>query len=260
MSSNAEQGKVTLYDWRPFFRGVAQKLYEIGQRADTRDQRMREVAAKIFGTDHKIVKEYPKVDPFSVIYTLSRTPHNMAKTFLRLINAHGALLLDEDIDPQRITDFDYPHPPRLTLFHSNGSYVETNPPKPPISTDQDEQKALNGLWELFNTIYKATDYTKMRDDVFLAALQRPNFGLANLTQVMFLINPDVFLPIDDRMLWLPLFPEVERRLTPKQLAQVIMKYQIEAKKETFSGIMEKITGAFPGCKPYEINLGAVPFK
>lgn len=251
-ASNGEG--VKLYDWRGFFREVAGKLCEIGKDESSRNAKIIERAQEVFGEDHPIVNsEYLDkggVDPFSFIYSLSQPPAPHVDKSVYLENAKDAFGFDSKVFP--FTNFEYPHAiPMNSLFHAGGSYVadeKANPPREKTDTN------LNEIWDLFSRIYDAEKYDNIDDESFQTALDRPGFGLANLTHVMFLINPDVFLPIDDRTLWLPLGKEWS------EMDQTKVCNKIKDGTYTFNAIMASFMKAFPGCKPYEINLLAYLLK
>ena len=240
MSNNESK---QLYDWIPFFRGVAGALCEIGKKdAEERDREIREAAEAVFTKEKSILKpEYPFIDPFSFMYTLSRKKgfHD------RSVRAQGYFKISEEL--QSFNDFEYPHGlPLNTLFHNNGYYTKDN--KEPEG--KENKAVLDEVWDLFANVYKAERYTAVSDSDFCKMLEWPYVASPKLTQTLFLINPSVFLPIDDRTLWLPLRePWSERE-------QGIVSGNIASGKYKFSKIMESFMKAFPGCRPYEINLFA----
>ena len=241
MSNNE---KKQLYDWVPFFKDVAGALCEIGKNANTRDNKMMKATEEIFGKEHGIFK-YSFVDPFSFVYTLSYTSGSHQPTFERLDKAKKYFKIGKK--PQPLTDFEYPHGmPQNTLFHSDGSYIAGD--KKP--NKQKNKAALDRVWDLFTKACKAEDHKVISDDDFRTMLKWPAVGLAKSTQALFLINPDVFLPIDDRTLWLPLGELWSEK------GQNTVANNITCDKYTFSKIMESFMNAFLDCKPYEINLFA----
>ena len=238
MSNTTE---VTLYDWRPFFRKIAEELVKIGQDAGTRDANIRDKAERVFDPNKGLlIKDFKYIDPFSFIYTLS-TPRNIHhKNAIHIQNARNVFGISEPV-----TDWEFPHAnPVNSLFHRDGSFIAgDNTP-----TDTEEQN-LADIWDLFIAVYEAGTYTIITDidERFRKFIRRPRLGLAKATQTMFLINPDVFLPIDERTLYLPLFGTKTYNTIHKS---------IKDGEQTFSQVMNTITAPFVKCNPYEINLFA----
>ena len=83
------------------------------------------------------------------------------------------------------------------------------------------------------------------NDEFEAALSIKRVGLTKLTQALFLINPERFLPIDNRIMWLPVL-----NINLDQVKEQI----IEAGAGKYKEILGAYKKAFPGCLNYEINL------
>ena len=233
--SNTE---VILYDWRPFFRTVAEELVKIGKDAGTRDEKIRDKATAVFGVDNGILK-FDYIDPFSFIYTLSVQSKAAPDDAQRIENAMGDFGISAPI-----TDWKFPHANAInSLFHSGGSFVAGND----APSNEEQQKNLAEIWKLFTAVYEAKTYTAITDEQFRTVLQRPNFGLANVTQTMFLINPDVFLPIDGRTLYLPPL---------RGDSYATMQKLIKDGTRTFNQVMNIATAPFVKCNPYEINLFA----
>ena len=234
-----------LYDWIPFFRGVAGALCEIGEKsknARERDRKIKDAARTIFGENNSILK-YPLIDPFSFVYTLSCTKGSHEQEFVRLEKAKKRFKIN--IKSWPFTDFEYPHGRHNnSYFHGDGSFIkgDKNP------EGKENRAALDEMWDLFTKAYIAKDYTAILDDDFCRMLMWPEVLSAKSTQALSLINPNVFLPIDDRTLWLPLGESWSGQGQDKVASGIANG------KYTFSNIMESFMRALPGCKPYEINL------
>ena len=125
------------------------------------------------------------------------------------------------LDLESDDGFIFPTPPGInTLFHSGG----TGNPKL--------------LWRLFRDALAGLGSVKPGE--FEEALNLRNVGTKSLTQVLFLVNPDEFLPIDEATGSLGFFKSV-----PKSIGL-----------EEYGGLIGRIRAAFPRCRPYEANLFA----
>ena len=233
----------TKYDWIKFFRSVAEKLYEISKNADTRDSEMVELAKKVFGKKHPIV-QYSKngIDPFSFVYSLSpEHAHDLRKQCAKIFLENESLSI--------ITDEEYPHPIHRHLFHQFGRRCQTKNGKLENNAPKTEREALDQLWKLFHDCYNAKKYYDIGDGRIRQTIQGIcGVGLVNLTHTFFLINPQVFLPIDNRTLHLSANKDI-RSMSEKEIRK-----QIEKDKWQFSGVMDSLLKQFPGCLPYEFNL------
>lgn len=101
------------------------------------------------------------------------------------------------------------------------------------------------LWRLFRETVQ--DAATIDQDDFQKVLKITNVGVAKLTQTLFLINPEFYLPIDDTtfqlsaLLGLPARSEIDRGLKK------------DGGYGEYRSILKKLREAFPGCQPYEIN-------
>ncbi len=93
------------------------------------------------------------------------------------------------------------------------------------------------LWDLFWSAVQGVESISASD--FDKSLEIPRVGISKLTHVLFLVNPDEFLPFDERVLSLGI---AESR-KPEEI-------QWDRYREELRRIRE----AFPGCRPYEIDL------
>ena len=93
------------------------------------------------------------------------------------------------------------------------------------------------LWNLFWSAVHGVESISASD--FDKSLEIPRVGISKLTHVLFLVNPDEFLPFDERVLSLGI---AESR-KPEEI-------QWDRYREE----LRRIRNAFPGCRPYEIDL------
>ena len=93
------------------------------------------------------------------------------------------------------------------------------------------------LWNLFRQAASGVDSVAATD--FEHSLKIPRVALAKLTQVLFLVNPEEFLPFDKVVL---------------SLGIAKLSKPVEIEWSRYREELRSIRGAFPGCSPYEINL------
>ena len=212
-----------IYDWVPWFRNLARRIAEDGPeslierakrvqwREDGREPR-REPPLLMYGDEN--------IDPFSFFYYLAG--HNSsAKTRARVypsIAKHFQVPNPQHLD--RDEAFGFPTPNLVNvLFHGEG---RGNPTL---------------LWNLFRQAASGVDSVAATD--FENTLKLPKVALAKLTQVLFLVNPEEFLPFDKVVL---------------SLGIATLSKPVEIEWSHYREELRSIRGAFPGCSPYEINL------
>ena len=159
------------------------------------------------------------IDPFSFFYYLagrSDTAENRRRIYPSIDEFFGTPNL-ECLD--RDEAFYIPQSIRSWSFHQSG---EGNP---------------GLLWDLFWSAVQGVESISASD--FDKSLEIPRVGISKLTHVLFLVNPDEFLPFDERVLSLGI---AESR-KPEEI-------QWDRYREELRRIRE----AFPGCRPYEIDL------
>ena len=207
-----------IYGWVPWFRELAEKIAQGGERYLI--ERAKTVAWKEGGSEAALLNYGDaNIDPLSFLYTLaglsrSRGSRNrIYPSISRAFDVTGELDLDAE------DGFFFPTPPSVNmLFHKDGRG------DPEL------------LWNLFRDALVGFRSIKAED--FERALGLQNVGTRSLTQVLFLANPQEFLPIDNQTLSLGLFDSVPNRIGLEEYGSRI------------SAIMEM----FPGCRPYEANM------
>lgn len=206
-----------IYDWVPWFRNLARRIAEGGpellieraKRVQWKENE-REAALLTFGDEN--------IDPFSFFYYLAG--HNSsARSRARVypsIAEHFRVPNLEHFDET----FVFPTPSLVkVLFHDEG---RGNP---------------NLLWNLFRQAVSGVDSVAATD--FENTLKIPQIALAKLTQVLFLVNPEEFLPFDKIVLSLDI---------------ATLSKPVEIEWSRYREELRSIRGAFPGCAPYEINV------
>ena len=199
------------YSWVPWFRELVRKIAErseadLAERAKAVDWQVDDPTILRYGDDN--------IDPFSFLYSLTSRLGD-EKFMRRLRSVHEVFSL-ETAPPE--------HPPYIPggmpqnlLFHYGG----------------DGRPDL--LWRLFRQASRERPDIGSED--FDAALQVRNVAAAKLTQALFIINPNHFLPADHTSKALP---------CPK-FKEPVKNY------EEYVARLNDIRELFPGCTPYEIN-------
>ncbi|WP_437397529.1 McrB family protein [Flagellimonas lutimaris] len=223
------KSKITYYDWIPYFKAVASKMFEIGKDNVNRNSLLLNLVKELFEEGSAILN-YPITDPFSLIYSLAqKNTKNQRKHIFESIKK--ACSLQENLPTDYI--FPTPTPNTLSLFFKKGKYIN----------NQDEVIGNDCLWNLFEQVFLGE---KINNGDFLKVLSLKNVGVTKLTQTMFLINPNMYMPFDTRMNSLPV--DVLENLKSATL-------QIEEKGiEAYKDILTVLKLNFPGCYFYEINL------
>ena len=223
--------KITLYDWVPFFKEITTKLVEIGEQTpENRDRRMEELTRSIFEKGPILESKFLPVNPFSFIYTLaSKNEVNDRKKFYD--NAKKFLEVSSPVP----TDDFFPTPNPVNTLVGN------------IPTDS---TSVNEIWSIFTTVATASEPSKLTNEVFLKCLSKPQIGLANFSQCLFLINPDCYIPLDSQSSL-----SVLHKIHPERWPTVNnIQTEIKQGKYKFHDVLADIRNHFPGCKPWEINL------
>ena len=211
-----------VFDWVPWFLELSRRIAENSE--ESLAQKAKQIPWKEDGSEAALLQYGDdNIDPFSFIYSLAGYQHAAKRVFTRVGEAFG---LTRWRSLERDENFVFPTP-QLTnvLFHYRGS---GNP---------------NLLWRLFRSTVKGIDHVSA--DEFDSALQIGQVGGAKLTQAMFLINPNDFLPYDDTIFSLGLGNASLRK-----------KVNWEGYRNEIKTVRDK----FPGCTPYEINVLAYESK
>lgn len=222
-------GQITYYDWVPFFNAICEVLEMVASDLETRETRLLEIAESTFHEDHRILTN-DRIDPFSYIYALAQrnTVNQRQQIFTRAANACG---LSVPIPTDWV--FPTPTPNTLSLFYAQGAYID----------GEGQEVGNECLWDLFVQVYTGAD---IREEDFLKTLIVKNVGFTKLSQALFLIAPDRFMPFEKQMNSFPGHGFDD-------LSQLVKQIEKEGIQVYFSTI-EQLRRSFPGCKLYEINL------
>lgn len=205
------------YQWVEWFNALSRKVEVVGpdrlaERAEQVEWRTDDNVPPLlrYGADN--------VDPFSFIYTLAANCGSEASRTRVVDSVANIFELEVKLPVDLDEAFFFPHGlPQNTLFHGSG---EGNPVL---------------LWELFREALGGID--KVRADAFRDVLEIRNVGVAKLTQTLFLIDGNAFMPYDGstRPLLTGGFPT-----TPDW--------------SRYRQAIKELRAAFPGARLCEINL------
>ena len=204
-----------IFNWVPWFVELSQKIAENDE--DFLAQKARQIPWKEDAGEIPLLQYGDdNIDPFSFIYTLAGYQSARKRIYAGVSEVFG---LTSELLFELDDLFIFPTP-QLTnvLFH------------PGDGGDPDL------LWRLFRSTVKGID--QVSADEFDSALQIKRVGPKKLTQALFLVNPNDFLPYDDSILSLEVSDALPRKET----------------WENYRNEIKKVRDMFPGCTPYEINV------
>lgn len=216
---------VKLYDWVDFFKSISKAIDVIGQDKINRNDILKEKAKLVFGQTHYICTS-KEIDPLSFIYSLAQknTVNQKFDTFQACINAF-------DLKVNLPTDWYFPTPTPNTksLFYYKGDYID----------DFGKLVSVDVLWSLFSDAVNGKDLSA---NDFNDVLSIKNVGVVKLTQTLFIINAEKFLPIDERTITI-----LPNSINPtKEIKNIgLPKYE---------ELLNFYRNKFPECFGYEINL------
>ena len=216
-----------IYAWVPWFKELARKIDEGGEGYLV--ERAKRVA---WGKDNPSLLRYgdENVDPFSFIYFLAQrcTTNQVQPVYTsvsEVFEIDGRELLGEQ-SRQHGLIFPIPQSRVNSLFHFDG---KGNP---------------DLLWALFRQA--RNDDGNLAPDSCKAALDIKGVKTRKLTQCLFLINPDCFMPVDDwtlnfhAALGMPSYNDAKTKIERNGV-------------EEYQTILKGFRAAFPQCDFCEIN-------
>ena len=219
---------INYYDWVPFFRGICNGIAGLSA-SENRNELLLEKARMTFESTDPILR-FSFTDPFSYLYALAQ--RNTAKqSDAYFERARQAFDLSVSVPTDLI--FPTPQPNALSLFYDGGSYH-----------DKDGNTIGSApIWDLFDTLQSGENLDEM---TFKTVLSLKNVGVIKLTQVMFLVDPENYIPFDTRMNSLPVPDLSNLKVNVARIADIGLPAYLDA--------IAELRHWFPGCKLYEINL------
>ncbi|MDE0128112.1 MAG: AAA family ATPase [Gammaproteobacteria bacterium] len=208
-----------IYNWVPWFTKLTQRI------ADGGPKYLSDCAKKVeWRHDQNLqgLLNYgdENIDPFSFFYTVASKGAHYASRKTTYPSISKVFDLPELADHDSEYTFIFPTPnPINLLFHYRGA---GNPEL---------------LWRLFRQA--ANGVESIIDHDFDTALNMKSIAIVKLTQVLFLVNPNEFLPLDEK-------------LHPLKITEWSKKPRWAEYRTTLA----KFRQSFPRCAPYEINLFA----
>ena len=211
-----------LFQWVPWFGELAQKVRE--GRREGLVKRSKEVdwaGRKCVVLDHG----EQNADPLTFFSLLASVAGGQVEKRDKVYRSVADVFeIESDLDYRSEDGFIFPTPPAINLkfYHP---------------------RADSRHWDMFDQAcaLDGRSYGTVNADTFDKVLRIKGVGVPKLTQVLFLINPRAFLPIDEHAT-LPL--RVGRFKKPP--ARMSWAEYVDE--------MSRIQAAFPGCQPYEVNL------
>ena len=210
-----------IYDWVPWFRELARKIAEGGEQYLI--DKVREVD---WGSGSRALLDFGNdgIDPFSFFYFLAQK-NTTKKRSIVYPSVHETFNIQETRPDETRPDdcYIFPTPPPMgrALFHDGKTF------HPGL------------LWRLFRQA--VGDNPNVGPDDFLEVLNIGNVDVTKLTQTLFLINAEYFLPIDD----------TTGDLQDLSLNELRDNIRREGLQEYLS-VVKNLKEAFPDCRPYEI--------
>lgn len=210
-----------IYDWVPWFRELARTIaqgseQDLIDKAKTVDWGSGSRALLDFGNDG--------IDPFSFFYFLAQK-NTTKKRSIVYPSVHETFNIQEtrpdETRPDDCYIFPTPPPMATALFHDGKTF------RPSL------------LWRLFRQA--VGDNPNVGPDDFWEVLNIGNVDVTKLTQTLFLINAEYFLPIDD----------TTGALQDFSLNELRDNIRREGLQEYLS-VINNLKEAFPDCRPYEI--------
>jgi hypothetical protein len=220
--------QINYYDWVPFFNAICNGI-EALQDLENRDELLFEKAKQTFEDGNPILR-YPYIDPFSYLYALAqRNTTNQSDSYFE--RAKQAFNINLPIPTDLI--FPTPQPNSLSLFYDKGSYINK----------AGTIVGSNPIWELFNVVHHQEE---IDSTVFNNVLNLKNVAVIKMSQVIFLVDPQNYIPLDTRMNSLPV-PDLA------DLKATVARISMEG-VSAYRSVIDLLRKQFPGCKMYEINL------
>ena len=207
-----------IYSWVPWFAELSRKIAEGGEEYLV-DQAKR-IPWKDDGTAPSLLKYTDEnIDPFSFVYTLAGFHHARKRIYSSVSEAFNLI---SELPLNNDQAFVFPTPQLINvLYHDDGV----------------GDPAL--LWRLFRSAVEGIDSVSAGD--FESALQIKRVAIRKLTQTLFLVNANEFLPYDNSTHYLGISGSEKVK---------------NVSWADYRGWVGQMRQAFSACMPFEINLFA----
>ena len=214
-----------IYDWVPWFQELTARIDNEGE--PYLNERARQVN---WGENLAQLKYGDEgIDPFSFLYFLaSKAGTSQLKTVYDSVSQKFGIESPLP-DPNEDEHYIFPTPPGLNALFRDGDNLHNDL-----------------LWRLFRQAVPVDPEIEPND--FKDVLDIKGVATPKLTQSLFLINPEYFLPVDDSY---DVLSKTRGFSTVAELKDEFSEVGGYGKYQSFLG---KIKEAFPGCRPYEINM------
>lgn len=214
-----------IYDWVPWFQELVRRI------ADEGEAYLNENARQVNWGENLAQLEYGDegIDPFSFVYFLaSKAAIKQRKTVYKSVSDKFGIesLLP---DPREDEHYIFPTPPGLKVLFRDGENFHNDL-----------------LWRLFRQAVPVDP--EIDPSVFKDVLDIKGVGVPKLTQALFLINPEYFQSVDN------IIDDLSETLGLPALSEIQNEIKTGGGYENYRYFLEKLKIAFPGCKPYEINM------
>ena len=217
-----------IYSWVPWFRELAEKIEEGGEAYLIEKAKLVE-----WGEDPSLLQYDDRgIDPFSFFYFLASKATTRNKRNEKKIvysSVHEVFEIESPLPDTGEEDYYiFPTPPpNAALFHDGNTF---NP---------------DLLWRLFKQAIE--DGPTIGPDYFKKVLAIRGVRVTKLTQALFLINPQYFLPIDNSTSCL------SEALDFPDMSRIKTEIEKDGGYAEYLSILEKLKEIFPGCQSYEID-------
>ena len=203
-----------IYSWVPWFTELCERVANNGP--EFLAERARRIPWRENDEAPLLRHGDDNIDPFSFVYSLAAHQHARQRVYASVAQEFE---LKSELPLEMDEAFIFPTPPPVTaLFHDSGK-------GDPVV-----------LGRLFRSAVSGIDAVSVED--FERAQRIGGVAAAKLTQALFLINAHEFLPYDNATQSLQSDPERQHQIS----------------WEGYRAALGKLLEAFPGCRPYEINL------
>lgn len=221
--------EITYYDWVPFFRAIGKAIYEFVDDLENRERILFDKARATFEPENAMF-QYDRIDPFTFFYELAKrkTTNQKHPTYTRVREAFN-------IDDKLPTDWTFPTPnPQIkAFFYFKGKYIDR----------LDNEVGNKCLWDLFKQAYIGEN---LNDSDFKKVLSLKNVRFTKLSQTLFLINPEKYMPFETQFNSLPI-------KSLKNLKPMVLEIETRG-VSVYNTVLNELFSNFKGCKAYEINL------